>query len=313
MSRVKLRNLFLATAAAGAVLVGGGIGPAMAIPQPFTIDTDAVPGTTFFNTITATHFQGPTEGRIEQTGPGTQTEVGWVRLSTLTFFSTALGLATTGLSVPPDSTFFGVDLWGSYILFDATAALPNFNPGTQGPLTSFNFAWYIDPLVNTLLSDATIASAPGRTGGFGDDLLAAVGTLLVGTGSAGFQAGNGAPIFSANSNFILCDGTAGGGLQGATPVAGTATVNGTVHTCSTTFNGTDFFIAPDPFYSFNFNAATASGAGDVIVLSPTQLRLTGVTASISFAEIPEPGTLGLLGFGLLAAGAATRRRRAKEA
>ena len=304
MLEPKLRQVLLGSLAAGALVVGLGVSPAAAVPAQFTIDTDAVPGTTSFNLVTGTHFQGPTEGRISQTGP-TQTEVGWVRLAQINLLSTPLNVFQTGLTVPGGA--IPGDYWGSYILFDANAALPNFNPGTQGALTSFNFAWYLDPVVDTALSAATVGSNPTRTGGFADDLLVAVGTLVPGTGSAGFQAGTGAPIFSAMANFILCNGTPGAGVQGATPVAGTTTIDGTAHTCGT-FDGTSFFVAPDPFYEFDFNAATASSAGDVIVLDPTHLRLTGVTASISFQEIPEPGTLMLVGFGLLGLGWVTRRR-----
>ena len=309
----KLRQVLLGSLTAGALVVGLGVSPAAAVPAQFTIDTDAVPGTTAFDEVTATHFQGPTEGRITQTGALTQTEVGWVRLQSMSLFGTPLDFAETGLSTSTN-TFGGVDLWGSYLLFDANAALPNFLPGTQGPLTDFNFAWYLDPLVNTDFSVAAPGSNPTRTGDFGEDLLVAVGTLVPGTGSAGFQAGTGAPIFSAMANFILCNGTAGVGLQGGVPVApATVDIDGTAHTCGT-FDGTSFFVAPDPFYAFSFNAATASSASDVIPLDDGSLRLTGVTASISFeenVEIPEPGTLMLVGFGLLGLGALTRRRRSR--
>jgi len=305
----KLRQVLLGSLTAGALVVGLGVSPAAAIPQIFTIDTDAVPGTTSFNLVTATHFQGPTESLITQTGLSTQEEVGWVRLNGMTFFATALSTGTTGLSVPPDETLLGPQIWGSYILFEASSALTSFGANTQGPLTGFTLAWYLDPLTNTDLGAASTGDNPGVVPGASDDddLLVAVGTYVPGSGSAGFQ-GNGAPIFSAIANFILCNGTGGQGVQGGTLVTpATVDIDGTAHTCGS-FDGTSFFVQPDPFYAFNFDAATASGVGDVIPLSGTELRLTGVTASISFTSIPEPGTLMLVGFGLLGLGWVTRRR-----
>lgn len=76
--------------------------------------------------------------------------------------------------------------------------------------------------------------------------------------------------------------------------------------------GESFFTNPDPFYSImNFAGNTGSVTPAGSVTAPFSSVATG-DGQLFFA-VPEPGTLGLLGGGLLGAAAFLRRRKAAKA
>src|SRR5262249_30989012 len=127
--------------------------------------------------------------------------------------------AQTGLTIAPIGA--GPNVYGMYATFTATAHLPDFNPGTTGSVSSFNFTLYADPGAGDVFTLPT-TNGGGTNYSVADtgvnDVVLGVATGI--TGSAGVQAGTGAPIFSATSAFVLCNGVANQGLLGGVLVTG---------------------------------------------------------------------------------------------
>jgi hypothetical protein len=163
--------------------------------------------------------------------------------------------------------------------FNTTAAgtIFNFTPG--GSLRVF-----ADPSTNTVIVQPGSGADAFTTTGSADDILIATGMPTSGQGQL-------------DPNLSTC---------------GTAGINCGSFGASSTFNltadGSQYFVAPNPFYNISFQS------GQLNNFSPTGTQVINGSLDVIFggAEVPEPASVALIGLGL-AGLAISRRRRVKQA
>jgi len=312
MNMQAVKRAVFATVSAGALLAALGAIPAAATPT-FTINPNGIPGVTFaYTPKTETTLILTSDSLVRQTGPSTQTETGWALAEQFKndgVPSSATGLAPEDNSGAPPFPFNLIpgSSYGLYFTYNAdVSGISGFGAGQNGTITSFTYKLFADVGDNDIFnpgSAATVAGTnPSVTDTSANDIVLAVGNSL--SGSAGFQAATGAPIFSTVNNFILCNGTTDQGFLGGALITGGAATG-----CGT-FNAASYFTAPSPFYSVAFVSATADRAPAPSAFGPGGVTLNGIAAAVSF-DVPEPLTLSLFGAGL--AGIAVMRRRKKAA
>lgn len=295
------RRYLSVVAASTAVALGTGSN-ANAAALPFTIDPTSIvaAGSSFV----ATDYNGTSDALIQQTGISTQFEQGW--LMGQSFTNAGVGVSNNDSRlVPTGNLGAGATTYNLYVLFSAQVdGITGFGPGQSGTIApgGFNFTLIANPGSDAVFNPGSTSASGGTpatvTPG-ASTLILATGTSLF--GSAGFQAGTGAPIFAATSSFIVCNGTAGQGFQGGTLVTG-----GTAAGCGT-FDARDYFVAPAPFYQFDFTSTTAGSALNLTLFggtldpgAPMNATLDGIVVDVNF--VPEPGSLALLGAGLFSLG-----------
>jgi hypothetical protein len=103
-------------------------------------------------------------------------------------------------------------------------------------------------------------------------------------------------------------------LGQATGISGTALVNSqggagfnAVAAYLNTPVGNNFFIDPVPFYNLVF--AESNNTSNGVILNFPSLVVNQASTGVDFVQVPEPGTLALLGVALAAVGATSRRRK----
>jgi hypothetical protein len=178
---------------------------------------------------------------------------------------------------------FGAGGYGLYALYSATgtvstvAGVSTFT--TDAGSGSLNV--WIDPNKDTTFIAPVNGTTPWTTGLTGDpDFLIATGTPAAGFGAL-------------NTTLPTCG--AGGGINCGS--------FGTTSSFALTALGSAYFTSPVPFYNVTFQ----SGQLNNFDVTGTQ-RINGSLDAI-FATVPEPGSLALLGIGLLGLGMSSYRRR----
>jgi PEP-CTERM motif len=190
----------------------------------------------------------------------------------LSYSSFRLNSANLGGGVTGLNTDYGI-----YVVFTLTDHLVSGNINTVdsvNKLDTLNFQMFADPGDTDVFTAAT-ATSETSISGTGNDILLGTGSLISGT--SGFNSLGGAAL-NANTTFQL------------------------------TANGSLFFIDPVPFYDMTFNGFNNTTQG--VTAGPDgNIAINDASGTTDFNKVPEPGTLALLGLGLLGINAVHRRRK----
>ena len=162
--------------------------------------------------------------------------------------------------------------YGMYAFFQGSGTFASGNFA----LGSGSLQLYLDKSLDTTFNDPSVQSSTAfwgvTSGGGADDPLLASGSAVTGNG------------------FVSCTGNNVCGAFGQT----------------TTFNltptGSSFFTAPNPFYMLSLQSGQFNG------FTPAGTVTLDGSLDVIFANVPEPGSIALVGLALVGLGFASRRK-----
>lgn len=269
---MKKKSVYKKLRTAGAViaLTAGMASQASAAPL-FTIDPSALGGPA---TPRTADFISGFSSELLKLDASTNTAMGsgWLQFT---------GFSNNGVSVLPGQSGLGVD-YQLYLTFDIDTALRSGTlgaPGSDYNITALNFNLFGDTGLDTSFTAANAAANTNPTVSVGTaDILLGSGSLLPSSlNDAGFDSGFG------------------------------AFVNAITSYANTDPAGNNFFIDPVPFYTLAFSAFNNTSQG--VVKVGDRIEINNAIGGVDFNQVPEPGTLALLGLGLMGLSISSRRKK----
>lgn len=283
MKNLSMKKTVLAVALTAAMGFGSTSVMALVL-NPFTVDEGSVPGTGAIGSLhtNAGGFTGNYTEVATFDGAGNfATSIRWTAngiydVNNVSFSSFVNSAGAEGYKMY--GLFMAV---GTYLTDLSGKTTFTFSPG--GSLSLF-----IDPDNNSIVNGGGIVLNPtnGSTpwtvhGTTSDDYEIASGVTVGGEGTL-------------DPNLTTCGGFSNN--------CGSFGVNTTFNL--TNPNGPLYFTAPSPFYSLSFNS------GQLKDFSVAGTQVISGSLDVNFANrVPEPGTIALLGFGLLGMSMARRGRK----
>jgi hypothetical protein len=271
---MKPKNLIRTLVAAGAALVAGA---AMATPiyPDFTVDTSALGGGGKLGRFVANDISGQYHEQLTFTSASTF-------VVTLDFVAQGFNYDDTNAGLSKSYNAGQTGLGANYGLLAILNATGTYS--TSGGLTTFS----LNPGGNLTVSyddgaNATF-NAPAAPGGSytinanGDVITTlATGAGIVGNGSVGCSAPNLCGAFGQETSFNL------------------------------TSAGASFFVGPNPFYTLSLQSGQVEGFP---VAVGTTVTSSGSLNAVFTSPVPEPGSMAMMGLGLVGFLAVRHRRRA---
>lgn len=288
--------------AASAVLAFGLGGAAAAAPLIFTVNPGVIgSGASSFE---ADEMVGGYSAEIDQFDDGSFIEHGYAAIQ-------AFQLNGIPNSIPAFVSGLGAD-YLMYALFRIEGQVVELTANEiQVNFTSFLAEIWVDPMNAITGSSVDVVHGDGidQTGFSGQN---AGSQFADAGGSAAFTLNN------TDDDILVLEILGGDFLNGVANVEdnGNAGIEGNFQVRSGFnteffgFDALDFFEFLQPILALTLQANGNTGNEDGIPFPPAAAQdVVFRNASLNITFIPEPGTLGLLGFGLFAAGALASRRR----